>query len=90
MLPYTQHGMERSKQRGIPPLVIDWLIEYGRVIRHKSADVYSFDHGSRRRLRGDIGSLAYKRLSDFFNAYVVLSDDGRVVTTGWRLKRLKT
>jgi hypothetical protein len=90
MSKFTKHGSTRKQQRGIPQLILDWLIEYGRVTRRRGADVYSFDKDGRRRLRRDIGGLAYNRLEDFFDAYVVLSDDGNVITMGWRLKRLKT
>ena len=89
MAEYTKHGSARARQRGIPQLILDWLIEYGRLTRKRGADVYIFDKESRRRLRCDIGSLAYKRLADLFDAYVVVSDDGKVITTGWRQRRLK-
>lgn len=71
----------RSQQRGIPPLVIDYVVNYGRQIRRKGANVYFVDKKSRKALKMDIGSVAYDRLDDLFGAYVV-------VTTARRCKRL--
>ncbi len=89
MAEYTKHGSARAQQRGIPQLILDWLIEYGRLTRQRGANVYFLDKDSRRRLRRDIGGLAYKRLADLFDAYAVVSDDGKVITTGRRQRRFK-
>ena len=83
MVTYTRHGKVRSQQRGIPPLVISWLMEFGRVTRHKGADVYYLDHCGRKRLRRHIGRRIYNRLVEFLDAYAVVSDDGEVITVGW-------
>lgn len=90
MAEYTKHGSARAQQRVIPMLIIDWLIEYGRPTRRRGANVYFFDKASRRRLQRDIGVLAYRRLADLLDAYAVVSDDGKVITTGWRHGHLKT
>lgn len=84
----TRHGRVRRQQRSVAPLIVDWLIAYGRSIRRHGADVYFFDKAARRTLERDIGALAYRRLADQLDAYVVLSDDGAVITTGWRTERV--
>ena len=40
-------------------------------------------------MKKEIGSIAYKRLDDLLDAYVVIAADGAVVTTGKHYKRLK-
>ena len=90
MIEYTAHAIARAQQRTIPPLIVDWLMDYGHVTRHKGGDVYHFDKAARRTLRSRIGSLPYKRLADLLDAYVVISDDGEVITVGKRLKHFKT
>ena len=89
MIEYTAHAIARSQQRSIPPLIVDWLMDYGRVTRHKGGDVYHFDKAARRTLRSRIGGLPYKRLADQLDVYVVISDDGKVITVGNRFKHLK-
>ena len=90
MIDRTRHGLERAQKRGIPKLIVNWLIDYGRSTRRRGANVYFFDKFSRRQLQKDIGRLAYKRLEDMLNAYVVVSDCGKVITAGWRYKRIRT
>ena len=79
----------RCKQRGIPDLVIDWLIGYGKVTRRHGADVYYLDKKTRRQLRREIGTIAYKRMEDLLDTFLVLSDNGTIITTGKRTKRIR-
>lgn len=88
MMRSTKHGRIRRQQRSITPLVVDWLVAYGRSVRKHGADLYFFDKAARRALERDIGALAYRRLADQLDAYVVLSDQGTVITTGWRTERV--
>lgn len=90
MASYTKHGSARAQQRGIPPIIVSWLQDYGRVTRHMGADVYYFDKKSRKALKSDIGTLAYKRIADLLDAYAVVSDDGQIITAARRYKHLKS
>lgn len=85
---FSHHGCRRQQKRAVSPLVIDWLVGYGRSVRRHGADVYFFDKTARRTLQSDIGALAYRRLVDQLNAYVVMSDEGKVITAGWRTRRV--
>jgi len=85
----SRHCEIRCKQRGIPRLVIDWLIGYGNVARRKRADVYFLDKNSRKKLMNDVGKIAYNRMNDLLDSYLVLSDDGTVITIGKRYKKIK-
>ena len=86
----SQHAEIRAlNQRSIPPLVIDWVVEYGRFTRRGRADVYYLDKKGRKRLRSEIGALPYRLMKDKLNVYVVLSDDGTVITAGHRLTRIR-
>ena len=89
MSDFTRHGGARAQKRGIPSLVIDWLMAYGRVARRRGADVYFFDHAGRKALRRSIGAPVYRRIADLLDAYAVVSDEGQIITTGWRYKRIK-
>ena len=83
---YTEHAKVRQQQRGIPPLIADWLISYGKeqfdghggVIRYFSKDCV-------RRLEREVGREPIKRMSEFLRCYLVQdSIDGAVITLGKR------
>jgi hypothetical protein len=47
----TKPADKRVQQRGIPPLVIEWLEDYGTVVHdHGGAVVRFFDRTAKRRL----------------------------------------
>ena len=52
----TEHARSRLQQRGIPALVLDCLLAYGRKVHdHRGGEVIFFDHHSRAQLRCDRG-----------------------------------
>ncbi len=90
MVTLTHHAAVRSQQRGIPPLIMDLIIKYGCLTRIMGADVYSLDKHSRKTMIKEIGEIAYKRLRDLLDIFVVVADDGHVITTGKRFKRIRS
>lgn len=85
----TQHAEIRRQQRGIPWEVMDVLLTYGERRRHRGAEVCFMDRRSRSAVRRELGPEAYARMADRLDAYLVVADDGEVVTTAKRLVRLK-
>lgn len=85
----TKHAVARAQQRGVPPLVIDLVVRFGKVARRNGADVFYLDKRSRKSIRREVGGIAYRRLEDLLDTYVVLSDDGEIITTAKRIRRLK-
>ena len=85
----SRHATRRMQQRSIPPLVVDWLLDFGRMrYDHRGAIVYSFDKQSRRSLERAVGSRVVARLSDYLDVYAVATaSEGRLVTVGHRDKR---
>jgi hypothetical protein len=84
----THHAAIRSQQRGIPPLIVNLVMSYGKMIQRRGSSVYFLDKLTRRNLKKEIGSIAYKRLDDLLDANVV-ANDRAVVTIGKHFKRLK-
>ncbi len=85
----TRHALTRQQQRGIPPMIIELLINYGAC--EKAGDGTSkhyFDKRSRRRLEGYAGKLA-RLLMEYLNCYVVVCPEGRVITAAYRTERIK-
>lgn len=87
----TQHAHVRSQQRGVPPLIQDWLLDYGEEQYDGHGGILRyFSKKSLRRMERDMGKAPLKRLSEYFRCYLVESHDGHVITVGKRYKRPKT
>lgn len=85
---YTAHAQCRSQQRSIAPEVVDALLSYGEPHRRSGADVYFLTRRSRARAAAAMGNR-YQKLEKQLNSYVVVADDGAIVTVGHRFRRLK-
>jgi hypothetical protein len=85
----SKHARHRMQQRSIPPLVVTWLLEFGKMrYDHRGGIVYYFDSHSRRNLERVVGSRVVARLSDYLNSYAVSSTaDDALVTVGHRCRR---
>jgi hypothetical protein len=88
-LRFTKHAAARATQRSVPPLVIELLLDYGAAERSLGAERIALNKRGRKRLARDIGSAAYEALRPLLDTYVVLSDDGPVVTVAKRTKRFR-
>ena len=86
---YTRHGEMREQQRSISPAVIEWLDDFGHYERRRKGDVYFFDKDGRKRLKKYLGGIAYRRIEDLLDVYVVTADDGQIITVGKRTTKLK-
>ena len=85
---YTAHAIARCQQRSIPADAVDALLAYGERKRHQGADVYYLTKSSRSRVERALGA-GYRRMERALDAYVVVSDDGTIITAARRLQRLK-
>lgn len=86
---YTQHASVRCQQRGISPEVVDVLLNYGSRKQRHGAEICFMDHRSRRRALDAMGRARFARVADHLNSYLVVADDGSIVTAAPRLHRLK-
>lgn len=85
---YTRHAELRCQQRGIRPDVVEALMTFGRRRRRHGAEICFMDHDGRRRAAVSLGH-DYARIADRLDAYLVLADDGALVTAAPRRRRLK-
>ena len=88
-LDLSRHAQTRMQQRAISAIVVEWLQTYGRVTRRDGANVFLFNRETRKRVKTDVGAKRYARIEGQLDAYIVVSDDGTIVTAGWRYKRFK-
>ena len=85
----TAHGQARLQQRAIPSEAVDALLAYGERRRRKGADIYFLDRKSRGRVAQALGSQRYRRIERALNTYLVIADNGGLVTAAHRHQRLK-
>lgn len=83
------HASARAKQRAVPPLIQEWLFRYGAEMHdNRGCIVRYFDKAAKRRLERAVGREPVRRMKDKLSSYLV-EGDGRVVTTGYRHRRVK-
>lgn len=84
------HGARRMRQRSIPPRVIELLERFGSECRCGGAYSLYFDKAARRRMQDHFDSSGMpKWLGAWLNVYMVVGDNGRIVTAAYRTTRLR-
>lgn len=86
----TEHAKIRAQQRGIPPLIESWLSLYGEAQHDGHGGICRyFSKNSLRKMEHDFGRVPLRRLSDFFDCYLVeASDSGATITVGHRFSKI--
>ena len=86
----TTHAQARMRQRGLPPLVLHWLDDYGDE-RHDGhgAVIRHFTRQARRRLERDVGREPVRRMHEYLDAYAVYGNNGGLITVGHRYQRIR-
>lgn len=87
----SRHAEKRAKERGIPPLIADWLDVFGETeYDGRGGEVRYFSRKSIRTIKRVVGSAPVRHLASYFNAFkVVSSKDGETITIGHRTKRIR-
>lgn len=87
----TRHATVRMQQRGIDPLIVDWVLRYGACVHdHHGGIKRYFDKKARRRLARDVGPSVVDKLGPLLDAVVIQSaHDQRVVTAAHRTRRIR-
>lgn len=85
----SHHAQVRLQQRAIPPIVVDLLDEFGSRFRSSGAEKVIFDKPAIKRMRRHLGGDRSLRLvKRWLGVYVVIGDDGRLVTVAHRSRRV--
>lgn len=84
----TAHAAARCQQRSIPPLIREWLMDYGAEVKAHGATKRFFDKAARRRLAASVGAEVVDRMGNLLNHYLVQTD-AVVVTAGIRNHRVR-
>ena len=79
----TLHANKRAQQRCIPPLVIEWLLSYGKRENSFGCNRITFDKRAKKLLSKEVGEQIVKSLSKYLSACIVVDNEDIVVTTMW-------
>lgn len=83
----TKHASIRCQQRAVPPVIVEWILDFGVVKHdHRGAEIRFLDKRARKRLGGTVGESVVNRLNEYLDAYVVTKGP-MVITVGHRYKR---
>ena len=89
MIPMSHHAQVRSRQRGIPLLAIEVILDFGRETQSfDSCEIVFMDKEARRRAREALGRAAYAKIEPRLNAAIVIGKRGGVVTCMHRKSRV--
>jgi hypothetical protein len=82
----THHAQHRSQQRGVPPLIRLWLLDYGAEQYDGHGGIVRFFNAPTiRQLEREVGREPVRRMAEFLRCYLVqCSDDGSIITVGKR------
>lgn len=83
----TMHSAIRRQQRGVPPIIVDLLIQFG-VREHdaRGGEILYFDKRSKKKVETYVGGL-FGKLNEHMDTYAIIAS-GKLVTVGSRFKRI--
>jgi hypothetical protein len=84
----SNHASERCHQRGIPPVAIDVVLDFGAVEFHRGREIFSLDKKGLRKAKHYLGKLNESYLAVLKDIYVVVSGE-TVVTVSRKTGHLK-
>jgi hypothetical protein len=85
----SDHANVRLQQRGIPRVILDRLLCYGKTVHdHHGSEVVFCERRARNSLREVCGAVEFIRLESKLHTYAVVGGDGIVITVGQRTKRI--
>ena len=83
----TVHSGIRGQQRGVPPMIVDLLIQFGAREQHtQGSEIVYFNRKSKKKIETYAGGL-FGKLNEHMDAYAVIAS-GKLVTVGARFKRI--
>ena len=87
----SYHAAVPAQQRCIPPLIEQWLDQFGEEKYDGNGGILLyFSRASIRAMERASGRAPVRKMTEYLDAYKVESShDGRVLTIGPRTKRLK-
>lgn len=87
-LKYTKHFQHRAKQRGVNAIVVSVLLKYGvSRLSRSGVDSIFFTNDALQEIKNDYGPSLFKMCEKFKNTYIIMSDDGALITVARSYRR---
>jgi hypothetical protein len=86
----SNHASSRIQKRAVPPIVLDWLQDYGSE-RHdgRGAVIRYFDRAAKARLEQVCGRRFVQANKKYLAVYMIEDSAGRaLITVGYRNRRI--
>ncbi|WON73559.1 hypothetical protein [Nitrosospira sp. Is2] len=85
------HATVRAQQQCIPPLIVQWLDQFGEKKHDGHGGVHRyFSRTSIRAMEREFGREPIRKLAEYLDAYKLdSSHDGYLITIGHGAKRIK-
>lgn len=85
---HTRHAEVRLQQRAIPLFMVELLERFGSEMRCGGANRLFFDRAAMKRLQRNIGDRrSLRHVERWLNVYIIIGDNGRLVTAAHRTRR---
>jgi hypothetical protein len=86
----SNHASRRVQKRSVPPIVLDWLRDYGsEQYDGRGAVIRYFDRAAKARLEQVCGRRFVQMNKKYLAAYIIEDTAGRsVITVGYRNRRI--
>lgn len=85
----THHTSKRAQQRGIPPILLSLLMDFGKSEpASDGASKMYFDKMARRRVKAYVGPVA-RQIDEFMDIYAVIAAEGKVITAAHLTERVR-
>jgi len=86
----TRHGEAQHQRRATIGFFESLILDYGTRVRSHGADLVMLDKAARKRISREVGGDRGMRVFErWMNSYLVVSDNGLIITTARRTRRVK-
>ena len=86
----SQHAKIRMQQRAITADMLESLLDFGQVkFNGQGTEILTFPKKVVKHLKKELNHKVFMKIERHLNLYAIMSSDGELITTGYRIKRLK-
>jgi len=84
----TKHFDQRFQQRGMNQIVVNALLQYGERWKSRhGVDSIVLTKGALADIKSDMGRSAFLACEKLRNAYIIVSEDGTLITVARSFRR---
>ena len=86
----SQHAKIRMQQRAISEDMLESLLDFGQVkFNGQGTEILTFPKKVVKNLKKELNHKVFMKIERHLNLYAIMSSGWELITTGYRIKRLK-